>query len=382
MTSLKMAWHAALIVIAGGILAVSSGSGAAAAPAASVPQSQPTQRDVLVGAIRWDGWNDTFKEQRVLDPKQWHYRLPFFAKVVSDNEIYMNGNSQEVMDREINYAADAGIDYWAFNYYAYFTQSGKPSALDYGRQLYLSSQYKSRLKFCYILSAKAPKRWSEAPCDAELIESMKDPHYLTVLDGRPVVYFFDVAATVLPSYGTWEEAHKIFDAFRAKCKTAGMKDPYIVGMLWAAHDVPKFKERLGVDGVGAYTACGGPTDHREYPYSVLARINRDFWDACKSNGGQVIPVVNTGSDGRPRLADPKVVAKGSYKGAWFAQGTPKEIADNLADAVQWVRKNPKNAETRCVLIYAWNENSEGGWLTPTLDEGDARLQAIKKALGR
>jgi len=33
-----------------------------------------------------------------------------------------------------------------------------------------------------------------------------------------------------------------------------------------------------------------------------------------------------------------------------------------------------------VLIYAWNENDEGGWLIPTLSGGDARLEAVHKAI--
>ena len=33
-----------------------------------------------------------------------------------------------------------------------------------------------------------------------------------------------------------------------------------------------------------------------------------------------------------------------------------------------------------VLIYGWNENDEGGWLTPTLNEGSARLDALRRVL--
>ncbi len=32
------------------------------------------------------------------------------------------------------------------------------------------------------------------------------------------------------------------------------------------------------------------------------------------------------------------------------------------------------------LIYAWNENDEGGWLTPTLYDGNARLEAVRRVL--
>ena len=46
----------------------------------------------------------------------------------------------------------------------------------------------------------------------------------------------------------------------------------------------------------------------------------------------------------------------------------------------WVEKNPVAAESKAVLIYAWNENDEGGWLVPTLSEGAARVEALGKVL--
>jgi len=39
-----------------------------------------------------------------------------------------------------------------------------------------------------------------------------------------------------------------------------------------------------------------------------------------------------------------------------------------------------SASSRAVIIYAWDENDEGGWLVPTLGEGTARLDALAKVL--
>jgi hypothetical protein len=33
-----------------------------------------------------------------------------------------------------------------------------------------------------------------------------------------------------------------------------------------------------------------------------------------------------------------------------------------------------------VIIYAWNEFDEGGWICPTISEGTSRLDAISKVL--
>jgi hypothetical protein len=72
----------------------------------------------LVGAIRWDAWQDNGSVraavEKALAPSQWHYRLPFFARITGLNSVQIDGNSQAIMDQEIDYAAKAGIDYWAF----------------------------------------------------------------------------------------------------------------------------------------------------------------------------------------------------------------------------------------------------------------------------
>jgi hypothetical protein len=53
---------------------------------------------------------------------------------------------------------------------------------------------------------------------------------------------------------------------------------------------------------------------------------------------------------------------------------------NLSSALQLNRDNPTAAEANVVNIYAWNESDAGGWLVPTLSEGMARLDALRKIL--
>ncbi|TSA31575.1 MAG: hypothetical protein D4R65_10910, partial [Verrucomicrobiaceae bacterium] len=70
----------------------------------------------IVGAIRWDAWQEgggiQAAVEKSLGPNHWHYRLPFFAKITGRDSVVFNGNTQAVMDQEINYAADAGINFW------------------------------------------------------------------------------------------------------------------------------------------------------------------------------------------------------------------------------------------------------------------------------
>jgi hypothetical protein len=42
----------------------------------------------------------------------------------------------------------------------------------------------------------------------------------------------------------------------------------------------------------------------------------------------------------------------------------------------------EEAPSRAILIYAWNEHDEGGWLCPTINEdgstNDSRMEALAK----
>jgi hypothetical protein len=40
-----------------------------------------------------------------LSPAKWHYRLPFFGKEVNDTSIIVDGNTPEIMGKELEYAA-------------------------------------------------------------------------------------------------------------------------------------------------------------------------------------------------------------------------------------------------------------------------------------
>ncbi len=52
-------------------------------------------------------------------------------------------------------------------------------------------------------------------------------------------------------------------------------------------------------------------------------------------------------------------------------GTPTDIANNSQSAMAWIGANSSAAEANACLIYAWNEVDEGGWIVPTLVNGQA-----------
>jgi hypothetical protein len=91
--------------------------------------------------------------------------------------------------------------------------------------------------------------------------------------------------------------------------------------------------------------------------------------------------VTTGWDPRPRVEHP-VSWTTVAADAWAQPATPAEIAAHLGRALAWTGQYPAAADAQTVLIYAWNEFDEGGWLCPTLRDGTARLDAIRPVLAR
>jgi hypothetical protein len=327
----------------------------------------------LVGAIRWEGWGDDPKWANNLKPERWHYRLPFYAKV-SEGKFEVRSDNQQVMDQEIKYASAAGFDYWAFCYGdGEFKEKKK-----IGIPLLLSSSYKDRINFSVILLGGNKQEW-HGDVD-QLISLFKEPTYQKVLGGRPLVYWFYLEK--LPeAFGSEKASNEAIKYLRAEAVKAGLQPPCLVAMNPPGG--AKAVDTLGLDAMSAYTMSGDSqtTERKEYPYSRLAKINRDYWNACKAAGKEVVPIVNTGWDARPRWWDTELMKL--YQGGerpWFTRATPSDIAGNLKDAIEWNKRNPRAGKPDAVIIYAWNETDEGGWLVPTISEGTARLDAIKTVI--
>jgi hypothetical protein len=118
------------------------------------------------------------------------------------------------------------------------------------------------------------------------------------------------------------------------------------------------------------------------PYQDLVATEIMQWEYFRSIGLSVVPHVTTGWDKRPRFDNPVFWEPPSSPSNWVEAGTPEEISAHAADAVSWVSENPEVCPAKTVLIYAWNEFDEGGWLCPTLPEyeGVARIEAMHNVL--
>lgn len=336
----------------------------------------------VVGAIRWDAWHSDLGTpgqavERSLGPQHWHYRLPFFAEVVSDTEVVIQGASQDVMDQEIAYASAAGLDYWAFVTYEPGT------AMSLGMELYLSSQHKSDVNFCMIIEGSRVGNGGLDAWDAKIqryLTYFQEPTYQQVAGGRPLLYIFMPEHMVSAGrFSSWEEARNAFNELRAATMDAGLQSPYIVIQHWSAGQANVFRQFLRADAISAYASNGEGIDAS---YAKLATHTEQWWDEMSDTGAAVIPLVSAGWDRRPRVENPVPWEQGlgGSMHQYYERPKPEELAAHMQHALDWIEANPDVAEARAVLIYAWNENDEGGWIVPTLAESTAHLDAIATVL--
>jgi hypothetical protein len=338
----------------------------------------------IIGAIRWDGWQDTTdintQTTAVLCPNRWHYRLPFFSQVTGSNSVVIHGNTQAIMDQEINYAANAGIDYWAFDIYS---ETSAPtsdfSGMSHGLHLYLNSTNKSRIKFVLDLQgghlAQTSGPWSNQI--TRYVNYFKDPSYQKVLGNRPLVYLF-CRMDPFPMFTNAAAAAIAIKQLRVATTNAGLGNPYIVFQGWVASDDFKTLQEYGLDALGAYASGGGIS------YASLAAQAHRFWEAGKATGANVVPIVGSGWDNRPFYETPVAIYPNASTN-YTLPPTPVELANHLAEALDWTISNHVSiTPANTVLIYAWNEHSEGGWICPTLNPDGStnsqRLAAIAKML--
>ena len=206
----------------------------------------------LVGAIRWDGWfydtSNTITRilQKTLAPREFHDRLPFFAREISDDSVYVNGSSQEVMDREIAYAKAGRLDYWAFVLYS------PGEGLSKGIENYLRSTYRSDIKFS-IITEQGRLTPSDTVYLNYITRLMQEPGFQLVENGRPLWYLgFVDSASVVKTWGSFFNMKRALDSIRNAVMKSGLKNPYLVIMDFNAKLGKRWSDSLGGDAISCY----------------------------------------------------------------------------------------------------------------------------------
>ncbi|WP_342722998.1 hypothetical protein AAFG07_27810 [Bradyrhizobium sp. B097] len=344
----------------------------------------PTDRP-LVGAIRWDAWyapgsTSTTAVQTSLSPAQYHWRVPFFAKETTGkgrSEVAFPEITQQTIDKEIKQAVFAGIDYWAFVAY------GSADPMSRALKVFRESPIKNEISYCIFTEFP---RWGShdkpSPMIDEHVSLMGDKNYLRVSGGRPMYFLgFIHEADVQKRWGGVENLRSQIEQFRARVTGAGHGNPYLVltGDKKLLYEQGAF---LTADAVSSYAGVYGSV---RGSYADLARGAERDWNELAKSQLPVIPTVMTGWDRRPRIERPVPWEAAKQRPGvgmenFFIAPTGPELSDHLHRSIAWRSAQPEELKSPAILIYAWNENDEGGWLVPTLPCRTERLEALRKVL--
>jgi hypothetical protein len=237
----------------------------------------------------------------------------------------------------------------------------------------LRSPSRGRIDFALILHATLeapPEQWSDER--ARALSLLREPGYQTVLGGRPLVFTFVNSDLGLER----------FHEFVLEARRQGL-DPYSVHMgFHPASDYPRVADK-GFDAASAYAAGSQRSEFAR----LAEKVERLYWRQPARAGVSLIPLVTTGWDKRPRQDNPvswEMDSDYHSQKTFPSMATPGEIKDHLRNAIAFVEAHPTICEARAIVIYAWNEYDEGGWIAPTRgSDGNpdtTRLDAIREVL--
>ncbi len=290
-------------------------------------------------------------------------------------------DSQLQVDRNINQAVNAGVNFFAFDYYdlgqsKYATDRTLNEALGY----YLTSPQRSRINFCLTFIDQAPfqptaRDWPRLV--ATWIQYFKQPDYVRV-NGKPLFIIFS-PEHMRDIFGSPRGVYIAINYLRgqvAKAKLPGVT--VAVGATVNPRANPAHVAQLKGEGYDVttgynYHANGNEKYRTPVPYKTLVQENRDMWDrVAKTYTQPYIPVITSGWDQRFSYREQKTAI--IYQGR-----TPLQFACYAAAARQWVDAHAKRTvKEKIVMVFAWNESGEGGAIIPTKADRGAYADALSR----
>lgn len=269
-------------------------------------------------------------------------RKPCFGWIIS---------TTEQMEQQIEMAVKYGIDYFVFCFYVgsnapIFDESGniKTDVLEtypYNNAIYkfLEAENNYKMKFSVLICDHGNR--TDAKTLFQLLKYIDEkfishPSFMFI-NGRPMICFFD--------------SH-----FHDKIKTFHQ----INGSLLLQNGMERIPKN-GINGRMSY-AGGIPYGIGLHPYANMSNYNINIINNYYINKPSYLdmPTISVGRNEFPR-AD--FITKNETNNSGFIEPTKDEILTHFKKVIDTLPKYSKNDQT--LLIYAWNEFGEGGYLVPT-----------------
>jgi len=334
--------------------------------------SESKKVKAMVGAYYFDGWagKNTRADIRTKNAPT-HLTQKMVEEFPDREPIWgWRDDSLSIMMKQIDLASENGISFFSFCWYWHddsekinddaIKNDPKHTSLN----LFVKSPNNDKMKFCLMVSnhsgfkIKGTENWKSAA--SVWVEYFENPNYLFV-DGKPFVIIYDGNSGSKEAFSEMEKV----------AQSAGFK-----GITFA--------------GAGKFISSAGfsyQTNYNIAPISNTEDLKLHYSDLKSSLLNDLnterkypyIPVITSGWNRQPWEGK---TGRGQKPGKYIEDRTPEEFGSFLQETISWMDKNPdRTSKERLILIYAWNELGEGGYIVPTKGDPDGKfLKAIKKVV--
>lgn len=306
-----------------------------------------------------------FGQQEIssLSPAYFQERVPFFGTILGTNSCTFGSTNQATMDKQLDYAIAAGIDYIVWDTYppALWTNNTLNA---YGLQMYLTSSRRTNISFCADIVPQTNNAiWTNTK--PWYLALFTNSAYFKVLDNRPLFYVFKVGTFIAD--GTAADLTNKLGQLRTASIKQGSGNPYIVGYCWSLAEITNAVAIFG-DTFDAYSRYAGGV------------AGTSIWNGYRNElSHKYLPEASTGWDPYPRIENGN--GNGYPRSPWKYEATPDAIKASLLSARNWVNDYPLSAEVPLVHSYGWQDMAEGGRVVPSLFKGVDRINAFAAVTG-
>ena len=318
---------------------------------------------------------------------------------------YIDGKDPIDVAKEIDLASNAGIDVFMYDWYWYGGEMTMQESLEEG---FLKAKNRNKIKFCLMWcyhdrvdsfrdDPRQPKRvLMKLPRTKEdFLANIRycrkffhEPNHWT-RDGKPFFSIYN-APEFVEDMGGPDKVRAILDEARAIAVADGLTGIYFQAMNPNWKRGPQELADAGFDCIGTYSITDAP-ERRQcekdgtflYPYEAIVRWMKRRWSDWSKTQVPYIPSVSAGRDTTMRCRNeepfPWKVCRYPYS-AICTNNTADLFQEALASAKRHVENDPK--KPGAVLIYGWNEYTEGGYIAPNNFDADGALRAVAAVFGR
>jgi hypothetical protein len=365
------------------------------------------RRDFMVAAIYFSGFHPTPYHDAVFGPgwSEWELvrrcqpRFPGHRQPIEPAWGCYDESDPAWAAREIDAAADHGIDAWIMDWYWYSGVKILDEALEQG---FLKAPNRSRMKFGLMWANHPWANCFPAPRTGPLPPLLPIRHTLEDLDrvidhctelyftqpnywridGRPWFSFF-LLKSLLEQLGGLTGTAKALERMRRRAEKNGQKGLYLGCFTWSSTQAKQARE-VGFEQVTAYNITHGQGQQPAQAlveYEDVMRQHVQHWRNMESTGLPYWPIVTQGWDVSPRNHpyEPWPPVRWEWPWGHIVVGNTPERFGQLAHAARRFMST-QTTQPKVMVLNAWNEWTEGSVLVPTRADGDGMLKALQQAL--